>query len=396
MASVILLAKISQPSGLWPIIISGINDGLLSFGWTIVLFTIIVKIAMSPFDFLMRWNSKKSTLIQKRLKPQVDSINKKYAKDKNKANIQTQALYKREGLNIYSTCLISIIYLALTMVVFFTLFADLRKFAAYEAVNQYTLMEERYDAVMNETANISEAEAAYDSEYAISGDEAKAKAEYDKVIASTGDIEKASAEAAEVWKQNKDGWLWIDNIWRADTQVNPMPNYAALKSTVNSGKYKAVTERFNEINEEKYNLVTAVAASSENRGWNGYYILAVLAVGLTFLSQFVSELGNKVETKKKKERINKYYEELDDKNKSNKVQSGNTMKIMKYVLPIIMAIFVITSSAAFGIYIVISSAASIAINLLINYLVRIATKKQEAETLAVLEKQEKKNLKKGE
>ena len=356
MASLNLLAALSQPSGLWPKIISGINDGLLSFGWTIVLFTLIVKIAMSPFDFLMRWNSKKTTLIQKKLKPQVDKINKKYANDRNKANIQTQALYKREGLNIYSTCLISILYLTLTIVVFFTLFADLRKYAAYEVVNQYEIMEQKYDAVLAETGNETQ----------------------------------ASEAAAVVWKENKDGWLWIDNIWRADTQTNPMPTYAALKSIVSSGKYKSVTERFKDINEEKYAKVTNAAVNSENRGWNGYYILAILAVGLTFLSQFISELGNKVETKKK-ERVNKFYQPAEEKDKSSAVASSGTMKIMKYILPVIMAVFVITSSAAFGIYIVVSSAASILINLLINYLVKLTTKKQEAETLAVLEKQEKKN-----
>ena len=118
MASVTLLAKLSTPSGLWPLIINGINNGILSFGWTIVIFTLIVKVAMSPFDFLMRYSSKKMTLAQKKLQPQIEKINKKYANDRQKANIQTQALYKREGMNIYGSCLVTILYLTLTMVVF--------------------------------------------------------------------------------------------------------------------------------------------------------------------------------------------------------------------------------------------------------------------------------------
>lgn len=358
MASVTLLAKLSTPSGLWPLIINGINSGVLNFGWTIVIFTLIVKIAMSPFDFLMRWSTKKTTLMQKKLQPQIEKINKKYANDRQKANIQTQALYKREGMNVYSSCLISILYIALTMVVFFTLFADLRKYAAYEAVYQYDVMEQKYDAVLDET----------------------------------GDTTAAKEAAAQIWTQNKDGWLWVKNIWRADTQVNPMPTYKDLKSLVSSGSYKSVSEKFKEIDQDKYAQVTSAVAKSENRGWNGYYILAVLAVGLTFLSQFVSELGNKVE-RKKKDRINKFYQVEDDKNKAKSQPSAGSMKLLKYILPIIMAIFVITSSAAFGIYIVVSSAASILINLLINYLVKICTKKQELEVLAVLEKQEKKNAK---
>ena len=393
MAALMLVAKLSSPSGLWPSIINGINNGLLNFGWTIVLFTLIVKVAMSPFDFLMRWSSKKTTLVQKKLQPQVAKINKKYANDRQKANIQTQALYKREGLNIYGSCLISIVYLVLTMVVFFTLFADLRKFAAYEVVSQYEQMEQKYDEVMAETADTEAAEIAYNLEFADSGDKDKAQQKYDEIIAETGNSKKASDEAAKIWNKNKDSWLWIDNIWRADTQANPMPDYNALKKVVSSGKYKSVSEKLKTIDEAKYKLVTASAANSENRGWNGYYILAILAVGLTFLSQFVSELGNKVERKKKKERVNKFYKPLEDKDKKTEVSSAGTLKLMKYILPVIMVIFVITSSAAFGIYIVVSSAVSILINLLINYLVKIATKKQEAEVMAALEKQEKKNEK---
>ena len=397
-----MLASVSKPSGLWPIIINGINNGLLSFGWTIVLFTIIVKVAMSPLDFLMRWNSKKTTLVQKKLQPQVDKINKKYANDKQRASMQTQALYKREGVNMLASCLISIVYLGLTMAVFFTLFADLRKYSAYQAVTQYITMEEKYDEVIDTTADKTAAQAEYDLVYAneIDGGAteeqavAAAQAAYDTKYYATADKQAAGEAAAKVWDKNKDGWLWIQNIWIQDTQKNPMPTYDALKSIVKSGKYTSVSKAFKNIDKTKYNEVTSVARQ-QNKRWNGYYILAVLAIGLTFLSQFVSEIGNKVGKKKKENKqLNKYYKPLDEKGKSSLSNStGGAMKIMKYVLPLIMAVFVIMSSASFGIYIVVSSAISILINLLINYLVKLATKKQEAEVLDVLEKQDKKNAK---
>ena len=365
MAIINLLTQLPKPGGLWPIIISGIDAGILNFGWTIVIFTIIVKIFMTPFDFLMRWSGKKNMLVQKKLAPQIEKINKKYANNKQQASIQTQALYKREGVHMVGSCLFSLIYLVLTMVVFFTLFASLRKYSACNVLNQYDI----------------------------------AKTEYYQVYENTDGTEAEKIAAAEnavkiVWNNNKDSWLWIDNIWRADTQENAVPSYSALKSIVSNGKYGKATETFNNITEEEYNKVMGNLINSNKNNWNGYYILAVLALGLTFLSQWISELGNKVK-RNKSVKTNKFYKPIeDDKNKTKDPYNSTTMKVIKYILPVIMVIFVITSSAAFGIYIVTSSLISILTNLLINYLVRIATKKQEAEVVDFLEKQELKQRKK--
>lgn len=364
MALVNLLAQIPKPGGLWPIIISGIDAGVLNFGWTIVIFTLIVKLAMSPLDFLMRWSSKKNTLVQKKLAPQIEKINKKYANDKQKAGIQTQALYKREGVHMIGSCLFSLVYLVLTMVVFFTLFASLRKYSAVNVLNQYDKVKTEYYAAFN----------------------AKEGTETEKVAA-------AEAAAKQAWKNNKDGWLWIDNIWRADTQENAVPSYKSLSSIVSAAKYKKATQEFKQIDEAEYNKVMGSLVQENKGNWNGYYILAILALGLTFLSQWISELGNKVKTPKKV-KTNKFYKPLEDDKKPKDPTNSTTMKILKYVLPVIMVIFVITSSAAFGIYIVTSSLISILTNLLINYLVKLATKKQEAEVVAALEKQELKQSKK--
>lgn len=362
MAIIDLLAKLPRPSGLWPIIISGIDEGVLNFGWTIVIFTIIVKLAMSPLDFLMRWSGKKNALIQKKLAPQVEKINKKYSNNKQMANMQIQSLYKREGLHIFSSCIFSLIYLALTMTVFFTLYSSLRDYSAYNVLNQYDTIKGQYYSVYESTEGTEEQK-----------------------------ISAAELAVKETWYKEKDGWLWISNIWRADTQNNPVPSYDSLKSLVSSVKDKKATSKFKEIDEAEYQKIMGNLIEKEKGQWNGYYILAILALGLTFLSQWISELGNKVKSKKK-EKTNKFYQPIDDKDKKKDIDPTNstTMKVLKYVLPVIMVVFVITSSAAFGIYIVTSSLISILINLLINYLVKVTTKKQEQELLLIMEKQERK------
>ena len=363
MAIVNLLAQLPKPGGLWPLIIEGIDKGVGNFGWTIVIFTLIVKLALTPLDFLMRWSGKKNALVQKKLAPQIEKINKKYANDKQMASVQTQALYKREGVHMIGSCLFSLVYLVLTMVVFFTLFGTLRDYSAYKVLNHYDSVKTEYYSVYESTEGTEE----------------------QKVV--------AAQKAVKVkWNQERDGWLWVSNIWRADSQENSIPSYSSLKSVVSSAKDKKATAAFKKIDKAEYNKVMGALIKEEKGNWNGYYILAILALGLTFTSQLISELGNKVK-RTKQPKTNKFYKPLEDDKKKDPSNS-KTMKILKYVMPVIMVIFVITSSAAFGIYIVVSSLISTLSNLLINYLVSLATKKQQAEVEAVLEKQERKQNKK--
>ena len=71
------------------------------------------------------------------------------------------------------------------------------------------------------------------------------------------------------------------------------------------------------------------------------------------------------------------------------------MKIMKFIMPIMMVLFVLQSSASFGIYILASNIAAIGMGQLINLIVNKITKKQQLEVEEVLEKQAKKLIKQG-
>ena len=92
-----LLATLSEPSGLWPKLFEFFSSWVPNYGWTIVLFTIAVKLLVSPLDFYNRYSTRKNTLIQKRLAGQVQKINIKYQNNKEEANRQVSALYKKEG-----------------------------------------------------------------------------------------------------------------------------------------------------------------------------------------------------------------------------------------------------------------------------------------------------------
>ena len=168
----------------------------------------------------------------------------------------------------------------------------------------------------------------------------------------------------------------------ADSYKNPLPTYDDLKSIAESSKQNSYIKYVKSIDKNLYSLVTT-SVSAQNDRWNGYFILAVLAAVTSFLSQWLGELSNKSKSKK----IN----ELVEQNNGG----GVAMKIMKIALPLMMVIFVLTSSSAFGLYIVSSSIISMAFSQIINLVVNACTKNKQAEVDAFIEKEALRSMKKN-
>ena len=196
---------------------------------------------------------------------------------------------------------------------------------------------------------------------------------------STGD---ATDSASEVWKDVKDSWLWIENIWVADNYKSPLPTYSDLKSMANNSKNKQYKNYVNSIDQDLYNVVTS-SVHSKNSRWNGYYVLAVLSAGLTFLSQWLTERLQKSKNKKVNDLV------------AQSNQQGTAMKFMKIFLPLMMVIFVLTSSASFGLYIVASSLISMLISTITSLIVNACFKKKEEEVISALEREAIKSMKKS-
>ena len=58
-------------------------------------------------------------------------------------------VYKKHNYNVGGTCLVTLITMVLTMVVFFTLFAGLNKMSSYKVAKQYEDMRLAYYGVEN-------------------------------------------------------------------------------------------------------------------------------------------------------------------------------------------------------------------------------------------------------
>ena len=82
-------------------ILYGINSVIGSYGWSMIIFTLFVKLLMLPLDYKSRKGMRKTQLVQ----PEVQRLQKKYANDKDKLNQKMAELYRREGVSPMSGCL---------------------------------------------------------------------------------------------------------------------------------------------------------------------------------------------------------------------------------------------------------------------------------------------------
>ncbi|MCE5343498.1 MAG: YidC/Oxa1 family membrane protein insertase [Eubacteriales bacterium] len=108
--------------------LSGINVVVNNYGWSIVVFTILIKLVLFPLDF----KSRKSMRRMSSLQPQVAKLQKKYANDKEKLNQKTSELYRKEHINPLSGCLPMLV----SMPILFAMFAAMRMVANTELARQ--------------------------------------------------------------------------------------------------------------------------------------------------------------------------------------------------------------------------------------------------------------------
>ena len=140
-------------------ILNGINSVIHNYGWSMVVFTLLIKLILLPLDYKSRKSMRRMT----RLQPQVAKLQKKYANDKEKLNQKTAELYRREGINPMSGCLPMLV----SMVILFIMFAAMRTVANTEMTSQAL------------------------------------------GLLTTG-------------TQTNESWLWIKNIWMPDSPFNPV------------------------------------------------------------------------------------------------------------------------------------------------------------------------------
>lgn len=198
-----------------------------------------------------------------------------------------------------------------------------------------------------------------------------------RISASRAYVVKIGASAVKDWYENSGNrpkFLWVKNVWYPDVSYNhPIQSYSSFKSSFGSRnvEFEATEERgayktalSNIFDETRYeNLVSELTEYTKQP--NGYFILIILSIGLMVLSQFISMRSQKESNK---------YQTVDG-------SGAMSQKMMLIIMPIIYAIFAFMYSAAFSIYMTMSSLISIIVTLLSNLFIGKAFKKKEEEAL---------------
>ena len=304
---------------LWHTIISWFGSWIPNYGWAIIVFTIALKLIMTPLDIYQRIQSKKQQKFTTAMQPELQAIQAKYANDKNKLNQETAKVYKKYNFSMGGMCLSMLLTMGLSMVVFFTLFSSLRTYGEKKLYDSYAELDKTYIATVasEEYVNASEEEKENILKIEI-------KEEYD-----------------ELSKQNS--WLWVNNVWKKDTKESQFIEFETYAKTAKlEGEAK-------DLANARYEYITNTI-DGEKTNANGYYILIILSVAISFLTQWLSQ-----------------------KLTMPKGQKLNTMnKVMLAIIPATMVILAFTSNVVFTLYIIVNSI----MTAIITAIISIVMKKQ--------------------
>lgn len=90
----------------------------VDMGIIVVLFTILVKIIIFPIS----QKAARTQVLMKEMQSELDEIKKKYKDNKQEEAMQTMALYKRRGVNPFSSILMVLIQLPIIFALYFIFF----------------------------------------------------------------------------------------------------------------------------------------------------------------------------------------------------------------------------------------------------------------------------------
>lgn len=109
-------------------VIQWIYSIIHNHGWSIVIFTLLIRIVLMPLDISSRKGMRRMSKIQ----PQLNALQKKYANDKAKLQQKQSELMRKERYNPLSGCL----PLLIQMPILFAMFGAMRSIANQQIVEQ--------------------------------------------------------------------------------------------------------------------------------------------------------------------------------------------------------------------------------------------------------------------
>lgn len=313
-------------------ILDGINSIVGNYGWSIVVFTLLLRLVLFPFDYKSRVSMRKTTKLQ----PQLNALQKKYGNDKEKLNRKMSELYQKEKINPLSSCL----PMLLTMPILFAMWTALRMIANEQMVQQVFDILQGHPPVMEGWLWVKNLWMA-DSPFAAAWPDLSSmqmipaniwQDMYNQLIAAGGSL---PAEITYDFTNNLQG-----TIQAIYTYMEKMPEYVTATSNVPGWSFNLLFARLD--------LKTT---------FNGLFILPVLAAVTQYLMT-VFQPGQPAA--------------------SDNPQANGTGNFMKWFFPLFSLFICSSYNAAFSLYWVMGNVIAAVQNVGINWYLDAKDKKEAA------------------
>ena len=329
-------------------ILDGIYSIVGSYGWSVVLFTLLIKCCLLPLDYKSRKGMRKMSA----LAPKQAELQKKYGHDQEKLNRKMQELYKKEGASPLAGCW----PMLLSMPILFAMYAAMRYMANEQLVQQ------TFNLLLNgETAfepflwvkNLWMPDSPFSGVWPnLTSLQMVEEKQWLTIFNSLG-ADKVAALASKL------------NI--ADLSAASFAKGDALNATIN-----AIVPLLPVAQESTYlriNLLITELVVVDN--WNGLFILPILSA----VSQFVMTKLTEAKNPQPAPAAN-----------ANGQQQTNSGAFMKWFFPLFSLWICASSNAAFALYWVVTNLFSLVTNQLINWKLDADEKKAAANPAAATAK----------
>ncbi len=394
----------------------------------VILFTVILKLITFPFDLYSRISMKKNSILMEEMRPELEKLQKQYANDKTLYSQKLMALYKKNGYSMWGACLPTIV----TLVIFIVAISAFSKYSGFQNQQYFYEMSLSYNSAIYEgftdggeiiyyneenkqfvvdkeklkqevktlpldtekkiedtnvfllyngnnlSVYTEKGYAKYVIDCTVNGDNVTFASEGFKVreeILLSSDLKNdegktyvefkgessdnlsaefikdiARTRSRDTFRRENQRFLWVKNIFMPDS-ATAHPIEENWNEFVAAHSYDTTKGSMDADGKDYQELIYKL--DNEKTAPNGFYILVLLTALSSFLMQAVTSKSQKAQME---------LQTVDG-------QGAQTQKVMKWMLPIMMAVFAFMYTAAFSIYIVLSSVISMATTLLINLIV---------------------------
>ncbi|MCL2061305.1 MAG: membrane protein insertase YidC [Firmicutes bacterium] len=400
----------SSPTGLWSWLILNVFGFMENYGWRVILFTVLLKLLLSPLDIYQRIAMKKNQRITERIKPEVEKLKKQYANNPRALQAKQRELNKREGYKMAAGCLPMIV----TLVVSIWLLTELTGISQYRNMMNYVRLYEEYTAAelssfsrevtdtgvkgyilldaggkeVDDPANavtVKLNHAAFglpdnldDEPESFWTEEKNDLLDQMNAFEAAALLQAKQAGQAAVDKEypeTQESFLWVKNIWVADVPwTRSVMDEDAFRNAV--GKYgrdgrNGATGALGVAPAELdrmmsyYPVVTEKLYADENVNTrNGYLVLPILSILVMVVSQMLTRRMQK----------------------NSGMAAGGPMggmaggKMMAYMMPVMFGIFSLFYTTAFSLYMIMNSLVMIAVSLGAAGVIKLLDKREAKET----------------